>query len=85
MFDLLTEKEDQIYENRFSIDLLSERLIETTHWLTEYEISKDLPIVYFGAITGVASALRAAAHFKEKIKAIVSRGGRPDLAMNELQ
>ena len=85
LFDLLTEKEDQIYENRFSIDLLSERLIETTNWLTEYEISKDLPIVYFGAITGVASALRAAAHFKEKIKAIVSRGGRPDLAMNELQ
>ncbi|TDD75230.1 dienelactone hydrolase family protein [Flavobacterium caseinilyticum] len=85
LLDLLTEAEDEIYENRFSIDLLSERLIETTQWLTEYESSKDLPIGYFGASTGAASALRAAAHFKEKIKAVVSRGGRPDLAMNELQ
>lgn len=85
LLDLLTEAEDEIYENRFSIDLLSERLIETTQWLTEYESSKNLPIGYFGASTGAASALRAAAHFKEKIKAVVSRGGRPDLAMNELQ
>lgn len=84
LFDLLTEEEDEIYENRFNIDLLSDRLIEATQWLMEYESSKDLPIGYFGASTGAASALRAAAHFKEKIKAVVSRGGRPDLAMNEL-
>lgn len=84
LFDLLTEEEDDIYENRFNIDLLTERLIETTQWLMEFEKSKDLPIGYFGASTGAASALRAAAHFKEKIKAVVSRGGRPDLAMDVL-
>ena len=84
LFDLLTEEEDEMYENRFNIDLLSDRLIETTQWLMEYETTKELPIGYFGASTGAASALRAAAHFKEKIKAVVSRGGRPDLALTEL-
>lgn len=84
LFDLLTEEEDEIYENRFNIDLLTERLIEATQWLMHYESSKNLPVGYFGASTGAASALRAAAHFKGKIKAVVSRGGRPDLAMEEL-
>ena len=84
LLDLLSEEEDEIYETRFNIDLLTERLIEATQWLMKYDSSKDLPIGYFGASTGAASALRAAAHFKEKIKAVVSRGGRPDLAMNEL-
>lgn len=84
LFDLLTEEEDQIYENRFNIDLLVSRLIETTHWLMEADEAKGLPIGYFGASTGAASALRAAAYFGETIKAVVSRGGRPDLALNEL-
>ncbi|TDE41840.1 alpha/beta hydrolase [Flavobacterium rhamnosiphilum] len=84
LFDLLTEEEDEIYENRFNIDLLSDRLIETTQWLMDYKNTKDLPIGYFGASTGAASALRAAAYFKKKIKAVVSRGGRPDLAITEL-
>lgn len=84
LFDLLTEEEDQIYENRFNIDLLTSRLIETTEWLMTNEITKDIPIGYFGASTGAASALRAAAYFKNSIKAVVSRGGRPDLAINEL-
>lgn len=84
LFDLLTEEEDEIYENRFNIDLLSHRLIETTQWLMDYKNTNDLPIGYFGASTGAASALRAAAYFKKKIKAVVSRGGRPDLAMSEL-
>lgn len=84
LFDLLTEEEDEIYENRFNIDLLSDRLIETTQWLMDYKNTKELPIGYFGASTGAASALRAAAYFKEKIKAVVSRGGRPDLAITEL-
>lgn len=84
LFDLLTEEEDEIYENRFNIDLLSDRLIETTQWLMDYKNTKDLPIGYFGASTGAASALRAAAYFKTKIKAVVSRGGRPDLAITEL-
>lgn len=84
LFDLLTEEEDQIYENRFNIDLLTNRLIETTEWLMANEITKDTPIAYFGASTGAASALKAAAYFKKSIKAVVSRGGRPDLVINEL-
>lgn len=84
LFDLLTEEEDELYENRFNIDLLSDRLIETSQWLMDYESTTDLPIGYFGASTGAASALRAAAYFKTKIKAVVSRGGRPDLAISEL-
>lgn len=85
LFDLLTEEEDQIYENRFNIDLLVSRLIETTEWLLEYDELKGLPIGYFGASTGAASALRAAAYFGDTIKAVVSRGGRPDLALSALR
>jgi putative phosphoribosyl transferase len=84
LFDLLTEVEDRDYENRFDIDLLSSRLIETTDWLMENKDTKDYPISYFGASTGAASAIRAAAYFGKKIKAVVSRGGRPDLALNVL-
>ena len=84
LFDLLTEEEDKNYENRFNIDLLTSRLIETTHWLLEDTEAKDLPLGYFGASTGAASALRATAHFRKTIKAVVSRGGRPDLALSEL-
>ena len=84
LFDLLTEEEDRNYENRFNIDLLTSRLIETTLWLLEDTEAKDLPLGYFGASTGAASALRAAAHFRKTIKAVVSRGGRPDLALSEL-
>jgi putative phosphoribosyl transferase len=84
LFDLLTAEEDQIYENRFNIDLLVSRLIETTEWLMNYDESKGLAIGYFGASTGAASALRAAAYFGDTIKAVVSRGGRPDLALSAL-
>jgi pimeloyl-ACP methyl ester carboxylesterase len=84
MFDLLTEEEDRIYESRFDIDLLTNRLIQTTAWLIKNKDTKSLTIGYFGASTGAASALRAAAHFKEAIKAVVSRGGRPDLAIAAL-
>jgi pimeloyl-ACP methyl ester carboxylesterase len=85
LFDLLTEEEDQNYENRFDIDLLTSRLIETTEWLMQNKASKDYPVAYFGASTGAASAMRAAAYFEKNIKAVVSRGGRPDLALNVLQ
>ena len=84
MFDLLTEEEDHINENRFNIDLLANRLIETTQWLMEHEDTKSLLVGYFGASTGAASALRAAAHFGKTIKAVVSRGGRPDLTIADL-
>jgi putative phosphoribosyl transferase len=84
LFDLLTVKEEQVYRNRFNIDLLVSRLIETTEWLTKHPYTKNIPIGYFGASTGAASALRAAAYFGDLIKAVVSRGGRPDLALGAL-
>tara|TARA_R110002124_G_C8824671_1_gene504256 strand:+ start:359 stop:1018 length:660 start_codon:yes stop_codon:yes gene_type:complete len=84
LFDLLTVEEDSVYENRFNIDLLVSRLIETTEWLMNYNEAKSLPIGYFGASTGAASALRAAAYFGDTIKAVVTRGGRPDLALSAL-
>lgn len=84
LFDLLTEEEDRVYENRFNIDLLVSRLIEVTEWLMQYKLTKNIPVGYFGASTGAASALRAAAYFGKNIKAVVSRGGRPDLALNAL-
>lgn len=84
LFDLLTEQEDSVYENRFNIDLLVSRLIQVTEWLIENKSTKDLPKGYFGASTGAASALRAAAYFGNTIKAVVSRGGRPDLAFGAL-
>ncbi len=84
LFDLLTEKEDNIYENRFDIDLLTERLIAVTNWIKNDAETKKFQTGYFGASTGAASALRAAAFFGKEISAVVSRGGRPDMAMNEL-
>jgi dienelactone hydrolase len=82
--DLLTEKEDRIYENRFNIDLLTERLIAITKWVKENPETKGLNLGYFGASTGAASALVAAAYFGDEIKAVVSRGGRPDLGMQDI-
>jgi dienelactone hydrolase len=84
LFDLLTVEEDSDYEKRFDIDLLASRLIETTEWLMNHDEAKELSIGYFGASTGAASALRAAAYFGDTIKAVVSRGGRPDLALSAL-
>ncbi|RKS53729.1 dienelactone hydrolase [Gillisia mitskevichiae] len=81
LFDLLTEKEDLFYGNRFNIDLLCERLVNVTNWIANNEKFNDLHIGYFGASTGAASALKAAVQLKDKIFAVVSRGGRPDLAL----
>lgn len=85
LFDLLTAKEDIVYENRFDIELLTERLVKVTKWVMKYEETKKMPIGYFGASTGAASALSAAALMGKSIKAIVSRGGRPDLAIKILK
>lgn len=79
LFDLLTNYEDLEYMNRFNIDLLSKRLEFVTKWVQENQYTKDLPIGYFGASTGAAAALVASAGLKPAIKAVVSRGGRPDL------
>ena len=89
LIDLLTEEEEEIdlqtRHLRFDIDLLSKRLIGATDWLKREQNfqTKDLSIGYFGASTGAAAALVAAAQRQKIIKAIVSRGGRPDLAGSE--
>jgi len=80
LFDLLTFEEDSVYENRFDIELLTKRLVEATRWVARQPDLAGLNIGYFGASTGAASALKAAAILGDKIKAVVSRGGRPDLA-----
>jgi dienelactone hydrolase len=80
LMDLLTSEEDMDYQVRFDIPLLTRRLLAATHWLQTEQQVKHLPIAYFGASTGAAAALQAAAVIGNKIKAVVSRGGRPDLA-----
>ncbi|HTL80624.1 MAG TPA: alpha/beta hydrolase [Bacteroidia bacterium] len=83
LFDLLTEEEDSVYDNRFDIALLSQRLGGVTKWARNFPSTQDLITGYFGASTGSASALKAAAIPENKIAAVVSRGGRPDLAMED--
>jgi putative phosphoribosyl transferase len=85
LFDLLTREEDMEYENRFDIPLLARRLIAVTRWVRTQGQTKDLQIGYFGASTGAAAALIAAVEQGKDIKAIVSRGGRPDLAGETLE
>jgi len=80
LLDLLTTEEDRDYINRFDIDLLTKRLAGATAWLEGFPAAKDCRIGYFGASTGAASALKAASLLPQ-IDAVVSRGGRPDLAM----
>jgi dienelactone hydrolase len=80
LFDLLTAEEDCEYETRFDIDLLTERLLAATEWLGGREATARVPLGYFGSSTGAAAALRAAAHRGDDIGAVVSRGGRVDLA-----
>jgi len=84
LFDLLTEDEDLVYENRFDIDLITDRLVAATKWIAAQKELSKLQIGYFGASTGAAAALKAAVRLQETIKAIVSRGGRPDLALSDL-
>ena len=85
LFDLLTPEEDLEYMNRFNTELLTKRLEIVTKWIQNNESTKNLPIAYFGASTGAASALCAAASLKGQVKTVVSRGGRPDLAEEVLQ
>ena len=80
LFDLLTSDEDRTYATRFDIGLLSRRLAAATAWLEKQPAGGGLPVGYFGASTGAAAALVAAAELGRGIRAVVSRGGRPDLA-----
>jgi alpha-beta hydrolase superfamily lysophospholipase len=80
LFDLLTEGEDQTYATRFDIDRLTRRLLGATEWLRQHDRTRDLQLGYFGSSTGAAAALRAAAQQGDDVGAVVSRGGRVDLA-----
>jgi putative phosphoribosyl transferase len=84
LFDLLTSAEENIdlytREHRFDIALLAERMVDATHRLETQPELRDLDVGYFGASTGSAAALVAAAQLGDRVGAIVSRGGRPDLA-----
>jgi putative phosphoribosyl transferase len=80
LIDLLTPKEDEVYRTRFDIALLTERLGEAARSLAREPQTKALPVGLFGASTGAAAALEVAAAMPEAIQAVVSRGGRPDLA-----
>jgi putative phosphoribosyl transferase len=84
LIDLLTAEEEQIdlrtAHLRFDIGLLAERLVGATDWLIQYPDTRHFPVGCFGASTGAAAALVAAAERPDAVKAVVSRGGRPDLA-----
>lgn len=84
LFDLLTEEEDRVYARRFDIELLTERLLAATAWVDDQPEFRAMAIGYFGASTGAAAALKAAARLPERVGAVVSRGGRPDLAGDAL-
>ena len=88
LFDLLTPEEEalDIYtrEHRFNIGLLAERLMHATKWAGQQKETRDLRIGYFGSSTGGAAALVAAAELPQGVGAVVSRGGRPDLAGDAL-
>jgi len=88
LFDLLSEEEEaEDYfsgKKRFDINMLSERLVEVSQWVISNKETDKYKIGFFGASTGAAAAIVAAVKLKDKISAVVSRGGRPDLAMNYL-
>ena len=80
LLDLLTKAEDLELESRFDIELLTSRLVAATRWLRREPLTSTLQAGYFGASTGAAAALQAAVEVGSEVAAIVSRGGRPDLA-----
>lgn len=88
LFDLLTQQEEEeekyTRDLRFDIDLLAKRLVYATNWIRDQKDVQTLPIGYFGASTGAAAALVAAAELEKQVAVVVSRGGRPDLAGDSL-
>jgi putative phosphoribosyl transferase len=83
LMDLLTPAEDRDYSRRFDIALLTQRLLDAARWVVSQEALHDLPLGFFGASTGAAAAIEAAAILGADARALVSRGGRPDLASQE--
>ncbi len=85
LFDMLTEQEDRNYETHFDIELLTARLLAATAWLRAQEQTQEFPLAYMGAGTGAAAALSAAAQLPEEVRAVVIRGGRPELALEKAE
>jgi len=83
LMDLLTPAEDRDYDRRFDIALLTQRLLDAARWVVSQPSLHDLPLGFFGASTGAAAAIEAAAMLGADARAVVSRGGRPDLASRE--
>jgi len=83
LMDLLTPEEDRDYSRRFDIGLLTQRLLDAARWVAGQAATKHLPLGFFGASTGAAAALEAAAKLGAATHAVVSRGGRPDLASGQ--
>lgn len=83
LMDLLTPEEDRDTALRFDIALLTQRLLDAARWVVSQADTGDLPLGFFGASTGAAAALEAAAILGEDARAVVSRGGRPDLASRQ--
>ena len=83
LMDLLTPEEDRDYSRRFDIGLLTQRLLEAARWVYAQPFARSLPLGFFGASTGAAAAIEAAALLGADAQAVVSRGGRPDLASRE--
>jgi pimeloyl-ACP methyl ester carboxylesterase len=88
LFDLLTPEEESAEAHtrhlRFNIPLLAERLVEVTRWALDHVTTRDMNVGYFGSSTGAAAALVAATELRDAVGAVVSRGGRPDLAGDAL-
>lgn len=82
--DLLSEKEELTYEKSFDTDLLAAHLVNITNYVTQRPDLKNLKVGYFGAVTGSGAALKAAAQTDAIVRAIVSRGGRPNLSEADL-
>lgn len=85
LFDLLTPQEEADRNNVFDIPLLSQRVVDAVRWLDRDDVARGLGIGLFGASTGAAAALMAAARLGPHVRAVVSRGGRPDLAADFLE
>ena len=85
LFDLLNDEEATDRDNVFNVPLLAQRLMQAVDWACKHDDLGALPVGLFGASTGAAAALVTAAECPQKIAAVVSRGGRPDLASTELE
>ena len=84
LMDLLTPEEDRDYARRFDIALLTQRLMDAARWVVSQDETSEIQLAFFGASTGAAAALEAAAILGDEAQAVVSRGGRPDMASSEV-